>query len=153
MLNYLITFLVAMAPIIEIRGSVPIGVGMGLPLLPVIAVSVLGNMLPIPFIALFIRRIFAWMRKKSAKLDGLVTKLEARAFAKSGVIKKYEALGLFIFVAIPLPGTGAWTGALIGALLNIRLKYMLPAIFAGVVVAGIIMSIISYGAAALLSFA
>jgi uncharacterized membrane protein len=139
-----------MVPIIELRGAVPFGVGMDLPLLPVLIVSVVGNMLPVPFIALFIRRIFGFLRRRSKRLNGIVSKIEDRARKKARKIKKYETLGLFILVAIPLPGTGAWTGALVGALLNIRLKWLLPAIFAGVVTAGVIMSILTYGAGALI---
>ena len=149
-LKYLLTFFVSMAPIVELRGAVPFGVGMGLHVLPVLAVCIIGNMIPVPFIALFIRRIFAFLRSRSKKLDDLVSKIELRAHEKAKTIKKYERWGLYIFVAIPLPGTGAWTGALIGALMNMRLKYMIPVIFAGVVTAGIIMTIISYGAGALI---
>lgn len=148
--KYILTFLMSMVPVIELRGAVPFGVGMDLPLLPVLIVSVVGNMLPVPFIALFIRRIFAFLRRRSLRLDALVTKIEDRARKKARKIKKYETLGLFILVAIPLPGTGAWTGALVGALLNIRLKWLLPAVFAGVVTAGVIMSILTYGAGALI---
>ena len=148
--KYILTFFMSMVPVIELRGAVPFGVGMDLPLLPVLIVSVVGNMLPVPFIALFIRRIFAFLRRRSLRLDALVTKIEDRARKKARRIKKYETLGLFILVAIPLPGTGAWTGALFGALLNIRLKWLLPAIFAGVVTAGVIMSILTYGAGALI---
>jgi uncharacterized membrane protein len=148
--KYILTFLMSMVPVIELRGAVPFGVGMDLPLLPVLIVSVAGNMLPVPFIALFIRRIFGFLRRRSLRLDALVTKIEDRARKKARKIKKYETLGLFILVAIPLPGTGAWTGALVGALLNIRLKWLLPAIFAGVVTAGVIMSVLTYGAGALI---
>ena len=148
--KYILTFLMSMVPVIELRGAVPFGVGMDLPLLPVLIVSVVGNMLPVPFIALFIRRIFGFLRRRSLRLDALVTKIEDRARKKARKIKKYETLGLFILVAIPLPGTGAWTGALVGALLNIRLKWLLPAVFAGVVTAGVIMSILTYGAGALI---
>ena len=148
--KYILTFLMSMVPVIELRGAVPFGVGMDLPLLPVLIVSVVGNMLPVPFIALFIRRIFAFLRRRSKRLNGIVSKIEDRARKKARKIKKYETLGLFILVAIPLPGTGAWTGALVGALLNIRLKWLLPAVFAGVVTAGVIMSILTYGAGALI---
>ena len=148
--KYILTFLMSMVPVIELRGAVPFGVGMDLPLLPVLIVSVVGNMLPVPFIALFIRRIFAFLRRRSLRLDALVTKIEDRARKKARKIKKYETLGLFVLVAIPLPGTGAWTGALVGALLNIRLKWLLPAIFAGVVTAGVIMSILTDGVGALI---
>ena len=148
--KYILTFFMSMVPVIELRGAVPFGVGMDLPLLPVLIVSVVGNMLPVPFIALFIRRIFGFLRRRSRRLDALVTKIEDRAHKKARKIKKYETLGLFILVAIPLPGTGAWTGALVGALLNIRLKWLLPAIFGGVITAGVIMSILTYGAGALI---
>ena len=148
--KYILTFFMSMVPVIELRGAVPFGVGMDLPLLPVLIVSVVGNMLPVPFIALFIRRIYGFLRRRSQRLDALVSKIEDRAHKKARRIKKYETLGLFILVAIPLPGTGAWTGALVGALLNIRLKWLLPAIFAGVVTAGVIMSILTYGAGALI---
>ena len=109
-LKYLLTFLVSMAPIVELRGAVPFGVGMGLRVLPVLIVCIIGNMIPVPFIALFIRKIFAFLRSRSKKLDDLVSKIELRAHEKAKTIKKYERWGLYIFVAIPLPGTGAWTG-------------------------------------------
>ena len=138
-LKYLLTFLVSMAPIVELRGAVPFGVGMGLRVLPVLIVCIIGNMIPVPFIALFIRRIFAFLRSRSKKLDDLVSKIELRAHEKAKTIKKYERWGLYIFVAIPLPGTGAWTGALLAALLNMRLKDAFPSIAIGVVTAGLIM--------------
>ena len=134
-----------MLPILEVRGSVPFGVGMDLPLIPVLLVSIFGNMIPVPFIILFIRKIFEWMKKKSQKLGSVAQKLEERAAKKGDVLVKYEMLGLFILVAIPLPGTGAWTGALVAAMFNLRLKNALPAISLGVVAAGLIMSIVSWG--------
>ena len=115
------TFLVSMVPIIELRGAIPIGVGYGLPYWVAVVVSVIGNIVPVPFIILFIRKIFMLMRKWSEKLDTLVTKLEKRAESKSEVVQKYAFWGLFILVAIPLPGTGAWTGALVAAMLDMRL--------------------------------
>lgn len=144
-LKYLTVLGMAALPVLELRGAVPYGVAMDLPLLPVLAVSVLGNMLPVPFIILFIRRIFAWMKRKSAWLRGIAERLEARAHEKGDVLVKYETLGLFILVAIPLPGTGAWTGSLVAALFDLRMKNALPAIFFGVVAAGLIMSVVSYG--------
>ncbi len=137
------TFLISMVPVIELRGAIPIGLGMGLPLWEVIIISVIGNLIPIPFIILFIRKIFEWMRTKSEKLNTLVCKLESRAMSKADTVKKYTFWGLFIFVAIPLPGTGAWTGALIAALLEVRLKIAIPAIFLGVICAAIIMTTVS----------
>ena len=118
---------------------------MDLPLAAVLAVSILGNLLPVPFIILFIRQILAWMKAKSRRLRGIAEKLEARAQAKGDILVKYETLGLFILVAIPLPGTGAWTGSLVAALFDLRMKHALPAIFLGVITAGLIMSVVSYG--------
>ena len=141
----LITFAVSMVPVIELRGAIPIGVGLGLSPWVAMLVSVIGNMVPVPFIILFIRRIFAWMRRHFPKLDGLVTRLENKAHLKGETVKKYKYLGLCIFVAIPLPGTGAWTGALIAALLDMRLKRALPAIFLGVLIAGCLITGITYG--------
>lgn len=152
LLHCLMTFGISMVPVIELRGAIPYGLAFGLPLPLVLIVSVLGNMVPVPFIALFIRKIFAWMRKTSRRLDDIVTKLEERAHKKAKTVQKYKLLGLYILVAIPLPGTGAWTGSLVGALMDIRLKYLIPIVFAGVLTAGIIMCLISYGAGALFSF-
>lgn len=144
-LKYLTVLGMAALPVLELRGAVPYGVAMDLPLLPVLAVSIVGNMLPVPFIILFIRRIFAWMKRKSSWLCGIAERLESRAHAKEDILIRYETLGLFILVAIPLPGTGAWTGSLAAALFDLRMKNALPAIFLGVVAAGLIMSVVSYG--------
>ena len=144
-LKYLSVFGMAMLPVLELRGSVPWGVAQDLNYGLVLAVSILGNMVPVPFIILFIRRIFAWMKKKSPRLAAIAEKLEARAQSKGDVLVKYETLGLFILVAIPLPGTGAWTGALVASIFDLRMKNALPAIFLGVVAAGLIMTFLSYG--------
>lgn len=143
------TFLISMVPVIELRGAIPAGVASGLNIWVAIAVSVLGNLVPVPFIILFIRKIFALMRKWSTKLNGLVTKLEDRAAKKSDVVQKYAFWGLFILVAIPLPGTGAWTGALVAAMLDMRLKKAFPAIAIGVLGAAVIVSFATYGVKAL----
>ena len=135
----------SMVPIIELRGAVPYGVAAGLPLLPILIVSILGNMVPVPFIILFIRKIFEWMKKREGFLRTVAVKLEERALSKGGVIQKYAAFGLYVLVAIPLPGTGAWTGALVAAIFQLKLRYAFPIIMAGVATAGIIMSVISYG--------
>lgn len=144
-LKYLSLFGMAMLPVLELRGSVPWGVAQDLNYAMVLAVSILGNMVPVPFIMLFIRRIFDWMKKKSPRLAAIAEKLEARAQSKGDVLVKYETLGLFILVAIPLPGTGAWTGALVASIFDLRMKNALPAIFFGVVAAGLIMTVLSYG--------
>ena len=121
------TFLISMVPVIELRGAIPIGVGAGLNLWLAIGVSIVGNLVPVPFIIIFIKKIFAWLRTVSKKLDGLVTRLEKRAEAKSVTVQKYAFWGLFILVAIPLPGTGAWTGALVAAMLEMPNKKAFPA--------------------------
>ena len=144
-LKYLSVFGMAALPVLELRGAVPYGVAMDLPLPAVLTVSILGNLLPVPFIILFIRQILAWMKSKSRRLRGIAEKLEARAQAKGDILVKYETLGLFILVAVPLPGTGAWTGSLVAALFDLRMKHALPAIFLGVITAGLIMSVVSYG--------
>lgn len=145
LLKYLSVFGMAMLPVLELRGSVPWGVAQDLNYGLVLAVSILGNMLPVPFIILFIRQIFAWMKEKSARLAKIAEKLEARAQAKGDILVKYETLGLFILVAIPLPGTGAWTGALVASIFDLRMRNALPAIFLGVVAAGLLMTCLSYG--------
>ena len=143
------TFLISMVPVIELRGAIPIGVGAGLELPLAIAVSIIGNLVPVPFIIIFIKKIFAWMRTNIKKLDGLVTRLEKRAESKSETVQKYAFWGLFILVAIPLPGTGAWTGALVAAMLEMPLKKAFPAIMLGVLGAAAIVAFVTYGAGAI----
>lgn len=152
MKDILLTFLVAMVPVVELRGAIPFGVVRGLNLWTAIIASVLGNLVPVPFIILFIRRIFAWMRAHMPKLDGLVTRMEKKAEKNRAAVEKYTFWGLAILVAIPLPGTGAWTGALVAAMMEMRLKRAFPAIVIGVVIAGVIVSIVTYGAQAIFSF-
>lgn len=145
LIKYLMVLGVAALPVLELRGAIPYGVAMDLPIPAVLAVSIIGNMIPVPFIIIFMRRILEWMKKKSVRLRSLATKLEERAKKKGEILVKYELLGLFILVAIPLPGTGAWTGSLIAALFRLRIKYAFPAILGGVIAAGLIMSFLSYG--------
>lgn len=152
MKDILLTFLVAMVPVVELRGAIPFGVVRGLNLWTAIIASVLGNLVPVPFIILFIRRIFAWMRAHMSKLDGLVTRMEKKAEKNRAAVEKYAFWGLAILVAIPLPGTGAWTGALVAAMMEMRLKRAFPAIVIGVVIAGVIVSVVTYGAQAIFSF-
>lgn len=146
----LLTFLISMVPVLELRGAIPIGVAHGLNIWAAIGVSILGNLVPVPFIIVFIKRIFAWLRTKSDWLNRLVTRLENRALAKSDTVRRAAFWGLFIFVAIPLPGTGAWTGALIAAMLDMRVKDAFPAIALGVLGAGVIVAFVTYGAGTLL---
>lgn len=150
--EFLLTMLISMVPVAELRVGVPAGVAMGLPIPLALLAGVLGNMLPVPFVILFIRKIFKWMRAHSERLGALVDRVEARAYGKIAKrsLVRYQAWGLLLFVAVPLPGTGAWTGSLIAALLDIRLKNAVPVIFCGVVIAGLIMTALSYGVTALL---
>ena len=141
----LLTFLVAMVPVVELRGAIPFGVVRGLNLWTAIIASVLGNLVPVPFIILFIRRIFAWMRAHMPKLDGLVTRMEKKAEKNRAAVEKYAFWGLAILVAIPLPGTGAWTGALVAALLDMRMRKAVPSILLGVLIAAGIMTAITFG--------
>ena len=140
-MKYLITFLISMVPVIELRGAIPYGIGFGLEPWVVYVLATVGNLLPIPFILLFIRKILQWM-KKYEKLGRIATKLEQRAANKNGRVKKSEFIGLLLFVAIPLPGTGAWTGALIAALMDMRMKRALSAVALGVLTAGIIVTLV-----------
>ena len=149
MKDILLTFLVAMVPVVELRGAIPFGVVRGLNLWTAIIASILGNLIPVPFIILFIRKIFAWMRAHMPKLDGLVIRMEKKAEKNRAAVEKYAFWGLVILVASPLPGTGAWTGALVAAMMEIRLKRAFPAIAIGVAIAGVIVSVITYGAQAI----
>lgn len=138
------TFFMAMAPVLELRGALPVGVAAGLSVPAATVIAIIGNMVPVPFILLLLRRVFAWLRS-FPKLGGLIDRLERRAHLKGETVKKYRALGLFILVAIPLPGTGAWTGALVASVLDMRLKTAMPSIFAGVCVAGVIVALVTTG--------
>ncbi len=138
------TFFISMVPVIELRGALPIGVGMGLPPWVALCVSIVGNMVPVPFIILFIRKILNWM-KKFEHFRRIAERLEAKAERQGDKLVKYAELGLFLLVAIPLPGTGAWTGSLVAALFDIRLKSAVPIIFAGVLAAGLLVFFITYG--------
>ncbi len=136
----LLTMLISMIPVIELRGGVPFGVAvLGLPPYLAFPAAVVGNILPVPFIIVYIRRIFLWMRTHMPRLNGVVDALEKKGHLKGEKMLRYQHLGLWLFVAIPLPGTGAWTGALAAALLDMRLKKALPAIILGVLTAGLIM--------------
>ena len=139
------TILVSMVPVLELRFGIPWGVAMGLPHWAAFLAAAVGNMIPIPFIIVYIRRIFKWMRRHMPRLDRLVDRLEARAHLKGRTVSKYKYLGLMIFVAIPLPGTGGWTGALIAAFLDMRLRSALPSIFGGVLIAGFLITGLTYG--------
>ena len=144
--NVALTFLVSMVPVLELRFAIPFGVTRGLGLKVSMAAAILGNLVPVPFIVVFIRRIFSWLRVKNTSFNSLVTGLEARAESKRQIVDRYAFWGLVILVAIPLPGTGAWTGALVAAMMKMRLRRAFPAIVLGVVIAAFVVSVITYGA-------
>lgn len=145
----IMTFLMAMVPVIELRGAIPFGVVEGLSVPMAFILAVIGNLLPIPILVVFTRKVFEWLRTKSQWLDNIVRRLESKAEKNKEVVMCYEFWGLMILVAIPLPGTGAWTGALVAAMMDMRLKRAMPAIIAGVLVAGVIVTGITYGVGAL----
>lgn len=143
--KWITTFLISMIPIIELRGGLPYGIALGLDFSPALIAATLGNMVPVPFIIVYIRRIFRWLRRKSAWCEKVVSSLEQKAHLKGRTVQKYSLIGLCVLVAIPLPGTGAWTGALVAAILDIRLKRAFPAIFLGVCIAAAIMTAVTLG--------
>ncbi len=142
-------FIVAMIPLIELRGAVILGAALNMPWYKVFIISVIGNLLPIPFIILFIKRIL-YMLKRFPLFSGFIHWYEARLIKHSLKFEKVSFWALAIFVGIPLPGTGAWTGGGVAALLNMRLREAFPAIAIGVVIAGVIMTAASYGLAGML---
>ena len=146
--NYLIIFFISMVPLIELRGAIPIGLGMGLPVLPTYLVCVVGNMLPVPFIYLFARKVLIWGCDKP--LIGKFCKFCIVKGEKGGRALEAKAgrglpLALLLFVGIPLPGTGAWTGTLASSILDMKFKDVLFACMGGVLLAGVIMGLASAG--------
>lgn len=139
-----IVFIVSMIPLLELRGSILAAGFMNTSFLPTYIAAVIGNILPIPFILLFIEKIFSWM-KKSKHLHAIPVWIEKKAMSKSAQIEKYGYWGLFLFVAIPLPGTGAWTGSLLAVLLGLKPRKSFLFILLGVMTAGLIMSLLSFG--------
>lgn len=147
----IIAFIVSLLPILELRGGLIAAKLMNVEFVRAFVLCYVGNMLPIPFILLFIRKIFNLL-KRFKKIGSIIIKLEEKSLSKADNVRKYKLWGLFLFVAIPLPGTGAWTGALIADLLGMKTKEALPTIAAGVLVAGMIISALSYGLFGLLGF-
>lgn len=144
----LTTVLVAMLPVLELRGAIPVGLAGGLGYWETFCLAVIGNMLPIPFLIVFARRLLSWLARRFDFMHRFVDAVERRAVAKAENIRRYQLLGLMILVAIPLPGTGAWTGALVATVLEMRMRRALPVIFLGVLIAGVIVTIVSYSAVA-----
>lgn len=139
----------SMIPIIELRGAIPMGALLGLPWWQSYLLSVLGNMIPVPFILLLIRAVIAWMAKSKVKFfnkiaDFLLKRVEKRRQQ----IEKYSFWGVCLFVAVPLPVTGAWTGSLVAAMIDMKFWKALLSCLLGVMIAGVIMTLISYGAVA-----
>jgi uncharacterized membrane protein len=147
--NELIIFVISMFPILELRGGLIAASLLKVDLLPAFFICYIGNILPIPFILVFIRKIFQFLRDKKG-FSKLIEKLEVRSMRKSDKVTRWRDWGLLMFVAIPLPGTGGWTGALIAALMDMRIKKSFPIIAVGVLIAGIIMAILTYGIPALI---
>ncbi len=140
----LVVFVISMIPLLELRGGLLAASLLQIPITSAIPICIVGNIIPIPFILLFIKKIFQWM-KKIKLFRPLIEKLENRAMKKSDSVAKGEFWGLALFVGIPLPGTGAWTGSLIAALLEIDFKKAVIAELVGIIIATVIMSIVSYG--------
>ncbi|MBQ6599563.1 MAG: small multi-drug export protein [Lentisphaeria bacterium] len=148
LLKYIIVFLVSMVPVIELRGAIPIAVSMGLPLLPSYVIAVIGNMIPVPFIYFFARKILEWGKDK--KYIGRFFTFCLEKGEKGGQRPQAKAgsglfLALLLFVGIPLPGTGAWTGTLAASLLKMDFKKSVLAVVLGVLLAGVIMGLVSTG--------
>ncbi len=149
----LAVFLMSLVPVVELRGAIPFAIGaLGMNWLRAYVISVIGNMLPVPFLIWLIRPIVEWLLRTKT-FSKLGSWLDERTRRKSKSVTKYKKLGLLIFVAIPLPGTGAWSGAMIAGLLDMRIKDALPAIFGGVLIAGLLVVGITCGFGALLNLA
>jgi len=143
--KFIATFFISMLPIVELRGGLPYGIGFGLDYPLALTAAVLGNLLPVPFIIVYIRRIFVLLRAHFPKMDSYISRLEEKAHLKGESVRKYGPIALMLFVGIPLPGTGAWTGALIAALMDMRLKNAVPSIVLGVFMAAAIMTGVTFG--------
>lgn len=139
----LIIFIISMLPILELRGGLIAAAILGVDWAIAFPICVIGNMLPIPFELLFIRKIFKWM-KRFRPFEKMITWIEERAERKSKEIETKISIGIFLFVAVPLPGTGAWTGGLVADVLGVKFKKAIPIITVGVITAGLIISFISY---------
>ena len=137
-------FVISLMPILELRGGMIAARLLEVPFLKAFSICFISNMLPIPFILLFIEKIFEWLRRFKF-FEKIIVRLEAKTDRNKDKVLRYKSWGLLLFVAIPLPGTGGWTGALFASLLNVDFKRALPIIALGVFIAGVIMSLITYG--------
>ena len=143
--EFTLTVLVSMLPVVELRGGIPFGVTAGLPVWAAFIAAVIGNLIPVPFIIVYIRRVLQWMRGRFPRMNRVVDALERKAHLKGQKVTKYKSLGLIILVAIPLPGTGAWTGSLAAAFLDMPLRRAVPSIIAGVLLAGLAIGLLAHG--------
>ncbi|MBQ3372034.1 MAG: small multi-drug export protein [Oscillospiraceae bacterium] len=141
--KFIMTFLISTLPVGELRFGLPYGILAGLKLPVAMIAAILGNMLPVPFIIMFIEQVFIWLRKHFPKMDMFISSMEKKAEAKQDLIDRYGKLGLILIVGIPLPGTGAWTGSLVAALMKMEMKKAIPYIYIGVVLAAILMTVIT----------
>jgi len=147
----LTAFIVSLFPILECRGGMIVAKICNINLFKAFLICYIGNMIPVPFILLFIKQIFKFMKKHNI-LKSFIEKLEGKSEKNRDKILRYKQWGLLLFVAIPLPGTGAWTGSLFASLLNIDFKKALPIVAIGVFIADLIMAVITYGAGAIFNF-
>lgn len=145
----ILTMLISMAPVIELRGGIPFGVTQGLSIGSAVF-SIIGNILPMPILLIFTSKVFEFLKSRSEGLNNFVKRLELKAEKNKSMVEKYEFIGLMILVAIPLPGTGAWTGALVATVMELEFKKSILAIFLGVIIAAIIVTAITYGIGALI---
>ena len=139
----MIVFIISMVPILELRGGLLAASVLNINITRALWICIIGNIIPVPFILLLITPIFNWL-KQTKTFRPMVEKME-RALSKREQVEKYEFWGLVLFVGIPLPGTGAWTGSLLAALLGMKFKKAFPAVLLGIALASVIMSIVSYG--------
>lgn len=139
MWKYLSVFFMACLPVIELKGAIPYGIAMDMPLMTTFIIAFLGAALPVPFILAFLKPVMDWLKKSTKPFQKFAHWLEARSQKKGGKIQKYEYPALFVFVAIPLPTTGVWTGALIATLLGLDYKKSLAVILLGNLIAGLVM--------------
>ena len=144
-------FLLSMIPVFELRGAIPLAAGLGMPFPESYILCVIGNMIPVPFIMLFARAILKWL-KRFPKFERFILWIENKVEKNKGRILKYSVFGLIVFVMLPLPGTGAWTGALVATFLDMRLRTAIPCILIGGIISGLIMSGVSYGFLGFLDF-
>ena len=151
MMKYLYTFFISMLPIIELRGAIPVGAASGLPWYINYLLCCIGNMLPVPFILFFVQYVLNFM-KRIRHLDRIAFWVEEKAEKYKGQVTKYATWGLLLFVAVPLPGTGAWTGSLVAAFIKMDKKTAFFSVLGGVLIAGVIITLISYGVLGFLSF-